>query len=170
MTALDSESTTHRHWLFMIRTEDRPGTAASITAAFSGRGLQIESFIGIGDAGCYDRETEGVVALTFLAIPHRMDTVRRVLERLEQVRSVHVYDYAQDARLVKAATVRTCAAPEQVAAQLATPELHYQALEPVGAASGWLVHGQPPVVDAALGRLRELDPHLTVLYAILPPE
>lgn len=170
MTASPSEDTTHQHWLFMIRTEDRPGAAASITATFSGRGLQIESFVGMGDVGCYDRDTEGIVALTFLAIPQRMETVRRVLERLEQVRSVHVYDYAQDSRLVKVATVRTCAAAEQVAAQLTAPELHYQALAPGAAAGGWLVHGQPPLVDAALGRLRELDPHLTALYAILPPE
>ena len=92
-------------WLFIIKTDDRPGAAASVAVAFSGRGLQIESFIGYGDINYHSRNTEGVIAITFQAFERQVHHVARVLTRLEQVRELDVYHY-DDPQLTKTATVR----------------------------------------------------------------
>ena len=92
-------------WLFIVKTDDRPGAAASVAVAFSGRGLQIESFVGHGDTNYHPENTEGVIVITFQAFERQVRHVARVLTRLEQVRELDVYDY-RDPRLTKTATVK----------------------------------------------------------------
>lgn len=139
-------------WLLLVHTEDRPGAAAAIAMVFSGRGIQIESLIGHGDPVYSAGRSEGVICIAFSAFAHRMEMVRRVLQRLEVVRRVACYDYLHDERLVKTATVllsRTESGDDEPRPGLTS----------VAIASGGpplvVFSGRPPDVDGAVASLGE---------------
>lgn len=158
------------HWLFLIRTEDRPGAAAAIAMVFSGRGIQIESFIGYGDPACSPDRREGMIAITFHAFRPRMEVVRRVLARLEAVRSVDCHDYARDPHLLKTATVRLTAAAWSSGAEAALGRIPVS-LSRVGGEAGdpvLVLAGRPVAVDQALAALADRGWLEAAAYAFLP--
>ncbi|MFA6107166.1 MAG: hypothetical protein WDA75_00225 [Candidatus Latescibacterota bacterium] len=158
------------HWLFLIRTEDRPGAAAAIAMVFSGRGIQIESFIGYGDPACSPDGREGMIAITFHAFRPRMEVVRRVLTRLEAVRSVDCHDYARDPRLLKTATVRLTASAWTEGVEAALSRIPVS-LSRVGVEAGdpvLVLAGRPVAVDQALTVLAERGWLEAAAYAFLP--
>jgi hypothetical protein len=155
------------HWLFAIRTEDRPGAAAAIAVVFSGRGVQIESFVGYGDPRYSAGRTEGVILITFAALRSRMEMVRRLLERLEVVRRVECHDYAEDPGLQKTATLSLSRWDAEVSALLAGFRVAVQA---DGAGRPTVVlNGRPAEVDRAVAALGERGWLAWGVYALLPP-
>jgi acetolactate synthase small subunit len=166
-----SATPAERHWFFVIRADDRPGSAASIATTFSGRGIQMESFYGFGDSRGIERETGAVIGITFLAFPHRMASVRRVLERLEPVRWVQVYDYEADPRLVKVVLLRVAMQADRALAIAGEGgDVTAQVLDQAAASTGLLLTGRPSEVDAALDRLRR-EAQVTISSGtLLPPE
>lgn len=156
------------HWLFLIRTEDRPGAAAAIAMVFSGRGIQIESFIGYGDPACAPDRREGMIAITFHAFRSRMEMVRRVLARLEAVRCVDCHDYARDPHLRKTATVRLSAAAVGFEAVLAQAPVSVSRIGSEAGAPMLVLAGRPVAVDQALAALTERGWLEAAAYAFLP--
>ncbi|MEW6754618.1 MAG: hypothetical protein AB1505_27090 [Candidatus Latescibacterota bacterium] len=153
------------HWLFVVRTEDRPGAAADIAVVFSGRGIQIESLIGAGDPLHPGQQGEGVISLTFQAFRSRQEMVRRVLQRLEVVRSVEAYDYERDPRLVKTATLRLTRWDEGVEESLRQAGVTFHRLD----AQVLCLSGGPLEVDRAIRELAGSGVVTQVTYALLPP-
>lgn len=82
-------------WLVVLTTRDHAGDTAAIASVFSGRGLQIDSFIGFGDFTGSTGSREGRIMLTFRAFPDRCQSLCRVLESLEAVSTVHRYAVEQ---------------------------------------------------------------------------
>jgi hypothetical protein len=155
------------HWLFFVRSEDRPGAATSLAAAFSGRGIQIESFIGYGSAGHEEESPEGVIAITFHAFERRMDLVRRVLLRHEMVKSVRVFDYENDPRLVKSATAHVIGKEAGIRTLLEGIPVTLNFVPCPEEKQGLLIFGRPTDVDRALEALTSEKRLLSAAYAIL---
>lgn len=157
------------HWLFVIRTEDRPGAAAAVAVVFSGRGTQIESFVGYGDPLYSAGRNEGVILITFAAFQSRMEMVRRLLERLEVVRSVECHDYTEEPGLLKTATAclsRWDATVEELLRGFPVSVLR------AGDGPGRpavVVSGRPVEVDRAVAALGERGWLVAAAYVLLPP-
>jgi hypothetical protein len=135
---------------------------------FSGRGIQIESFIGYGDpAGAPDRR-EGMIAITFHAFRPRMEMVRRVLARLEAVRSVDCHDYARDPHLRKTATVRLPASAAGFEAVLASMPISVCRIGDEAGALMLVLAGRPVAVDQALATLAGRGWLEAAAYSFLP--
>ncbi len=77
-----------RLWLLVLTTRDHPGDTAAIASIFSGRGIQIDSFIGFGSIKTEDDSHEGRIMLTFYAYSERCQHLCRILESLEAVIAV----------------------------------------------------------------------------------
>ena len=157
-------------WLFIVKTDDRPGAAASVAVVFSGRGLQIESFIGYGDVNYHSKNTEGVIAITFKAFERQVQHVSRVLTRLEQVRELDAYHY-EDPQLTKTATVRINRPVRKLQSLLTdyhatVVDLNHEDNGTYGA----VVSGSPPDVDAAIEVAIHQGILISSIYAILPPK
>ena len=158
------------HWLFIVKTDDRPGAAASVAVVFSGRGLQIESFIGYGDINYHSKDTEGVIAITFKAFERHMRHVARVLTRLEQVRELDVYNY-EDPQLTKTATIRINRPVKElkllaVYSEAAVVDLNNEDDGTYGA----VVIGRTRDVDSVVEAAIKQGILVSSIYAILPPK
>jgi acetolactate synthase small subunit len=156
------------HWLFVIKADDRPGVAASIAFVFSGRGVQIESFIGYGSAQVAD-ENEAVLGITCRTFERRMEMVRRVLERLEDVREVSVYDYENDERLVKSALARVRTTAKDLDELLTGIQVTHQVVAVVGDVLTVVIYGKPVNVDLATDKLADEKLLISSVYTISPP-
>ncbi len=86
---------TRQPWLVVLTTRDHAGDTAAIASVFSGRGLQIDSFIGFGAFDRADGGREGKIMLTFRAFTERCHSLCRILESLEAVTAVHCYGAEQ---------------------------------------------------------------------------
>ena len=86
---------TRQPWLVVLTTRDHAGDTAAIASVFSGRGLQIDSFIGFGAFTDAKGNREGKILLTFRAFGDRCQSLCRVLESLEAVSTVHCYGVEQ---------------------------------------------------------------------------
>lgn len=82
-------------WLVILTTRDHAGDTAAIASVFSGRGLQIDSFIGFGAFERPEGGREGKIMLTFRAFAERCHSLCRILESLEAVSAVQCYGAAQ---------------------------------------------------------------------------
>lgn len=82
-------------WLVVLTTRDHAGDTAAIASVFSGRGLQIDSFIGFGAFDQGDGSGEGKIMLTFHAFAERCHSLCRILESLEAVTAVRCYGAEQ---------------------------------------------------------------------------
>lgn len=82
-------------WLVVLTTRDHAGDTAAIASVFSGRGIQIDSFLGFGGNPQASGESQGRIMLTFRAFGERCRTLCRVLASLEAVAEVHCF--AEDA-------------------------------------------------------------------------
>jgi acetolactate synthase small subunit len=80
-----------RLWLAVLTTRDHAGDTAAIASVFSGRGIQIDSFIGFGGNPQVGGESEGRIMITFTAFEERSRTLCRVLESLEAVAEVRCF-------------------------------------------------------------------------------
>lgn len=81
-----------RLWLLVLTTRDHAGDTAAIASVFSGRGIQIDSFIGFGSVQREDGKHEGRIMITFYAFDERCQSLCRVLESLEAVKTVRCLD------------------------------------------------------------------------------
>lgn len=77
-----------RLWLLVLTTRDSAGDTAAIASVFSGRGIQIDSFIGFGSVHGEEGKHEGRIMLSFYAFEERCQSLCRVLESLEAVKTV----------------------------------------------------------------------------------
>lgn len=75
-------------WRVTLTTRDHAGDTAAIASVFSGRGIQIDSFIGFGGNPAADGASAGCIVVTFHAFEDRAHTLCRVLQSLEAVVSV----------------------------------------------------------------------------------
>lgn len=157
------------HWLFVVRTEDRPGAAADIAVVFSGRGIQLESLVGSGDLRHPPGEGQGTICLTFQAFESRQEMVRRVLQRLEVVRSVEGFDYDRDPRLVKAAALRLERWDDSVEAALVEAGVAFHRMDDRAAGTIVSLSGRPPAVDHAIGALAGAGLLSEAACSLLPP-
>lgn len=157
------------HWLFLIRTEDRPGAAAAIAMVFSGRGIQIESFLGYGNPTYSESCREGVIVITFFAFRPRMEMVRRIIQRLEVVRRVDCYDYASTPGLLKTAMVRLSHGEGEIEEILRGFELRVSSAGSEAGRSVAILSGRPVEVDRAMAALGNRAWLLSAVYAFLPP-
>ncbi|WP_028318565.1 hypothetical protein [Desulfobulbus elongatus] len=89
-------------WLVVLTTRDHAGDTAAIASVFSGRGIQIDSFIGFGSNPQASGEPRGRIMLTFHAFADRCRALCRVLASLEAVAEVR------------------CLAGEEIPAELST--------------------------------------------------
>lgn len=80
-----------RLWLVVLTTRDHAGDTAAIASVFSGRGIQIDSFIGFGGNPQASGESQGRIMITFSAFEERSRTLCRVLASLEAVAEVHCF-------------------------------------------------------------------------------
>ena len=78
-------------WLVVLTTRDHAGDTAAIASVFSGRGIQIDSFIGFGSNPQDSGESQGRIMITFNAFEERSRTLCRVLASLEAVAEVHCF-------------------------------------------------------------------------------
>jgi hypothetical protein len=78
-------------WLVVLTTRDHAGDTAAIASVFSGRGIQIDSFIGFGGNPQANGEPEGRIMITFGAFAERCRTLCRVLASLEAVAEVRCF-------------------------------------------------------------------------------
>lgn len=99
---------TRQPWLVVLSTRDHAGDTAAIASVFSGRGLQIDSFIGFGAFDPADGGSAGKIMLTFRAFAERCHSLCRILESLEAVTAVHCYgaeqiptELLQQSRIIK---------------------------------------------------------------------
>jgi len=162
------EQSREGHWLFLIETDDRPGAAAALAMVFSGRGIQIESFIGYGDPVYSAGRDTGIIVITFKAFRHRMEMVQRVLQRLEVVHTVDCRDYA-DESLVKTATVCLNRWDEAVGNLLSDFDLDLHPPRQEVSAPIAVLSGRPPEVDRAVSALSQRAWLASATYAFLPP-
>jgi len=80
-----------RLWLLVLTTRDHAGDTAAIASVFSGRGIQIDSFIGFGSVTGGDGKHEGRILVTFYAFDERCQSLCRILQSLEAVKSVRCF-------------------------------------------------------------------------------
>ncbi|MGD9947760.1 MAG: hypothetical protein AB7U29_04685 [Desulfobulbus sp.] len=80
-----------RLWLLVLATRDHAGDTAAIASVFSGRGIQIDSFIGFGSIKGKKDKQEGRIMITFHAFSERCQNLCRILESLEAVISVRCF-------------------------------------------------------------------------------
>ena len=78
-------------WIVVITTNDRPGDTAAIASVFSGRGIQIDSFIGFGSTPGDKGRSQGRILITFSAFAERCQALCRILASLEAVDSVRSF-------------------------------------------------------------------------------
>lgn len=78
-------------WLVVLTTRDHAGDTAAIASVFSGRGIQIDSFIGFGGNPQTGGESQGRILITFQAFEERCRTLCRVLASLEAVAAVRCF-------------------------------------------------------------------------------
>lgn len=156
-------------WLFVLKTEDKAGVATSVTAAFSGRGISIESFLGYSSDLHVGGEGESIIMITFRAFERRMRTVQRALKRLELVRDVLAYDYENEPELVKTATVRVKGEAGTVEAAAEGCNVVVGIQETGGGEALAAVKGRPTEVDAVVRRLRQDGRLVSCVYSLLPP-
>jgi|GEM_PF-1910843 len=78
-------------WLVVLTTRDHAGDTAAIASVFSGRGIQIDSFIGFGGNPRNDGESQGRILITFRAFEDRCRALCRVLASLEAVAAVRCF-------------------------------------------------------------------------------
>lgn len=78
-------------WLVVLTTRDHAGDTAAIASVFSGRGIQIDSFIGFGGNPQASGEPQGRIMIGFRAFAERSRSLCRVLESLEAVAGVRCF-------------------------------------------------------------------------------
>ncbi len=78
-------------WLVVLTTRDHAGDTAAIASVFSGRGIQLDSFLGFGGNPQAGDESQGRIMLTFRAFAERCRTLCRVLASLEAVAEVRCF-------------------------------------------------------------------------------
>ena len=78
-------------WLVVLTTRDHAGDTAAIASVFSGRGIQIDSFLGFGGNPLADGGSQGRIMITFHAFAERCQALCRVLASLEAVAAVDCY-------------------------------------------------------------------------------
>lgn len=137
-----------QRWVFVVRALDRPGTLTATAAAFSNRGVSLESILASGIAPT--TLEDGRLILIFRATPEKKELLQRTLERLSIIFQVEAYTY-DDARL------RAIAVAKLSQAVAIADDEHYFIEQIAQTESGCIVMltGLPPVVESAIGRLRE---------------
>jgi hypothetical protein len=78
-------------WLVVLTTRDHAGDTAAIASVFSGRGIQIDSFIGFGSIRPSSGPRQGRIMITFKAFRERCHSLCLVLESLEAVSAVRCF-------------------------------------------------------------------------------
>jgi hypothetical protein len=78
-------------WLVILTTRDHAGDTAAIASVFSGRGIQIDSFIGFGENPQTGGQSQGRIMITFTAFAERCRALCRVLGSLEAVAEVRCF-------------------------------------------------------------------------------
>jgi len=78
-------------WLVILTTRDHAGDTAAIASVFSGRGIQIDSFVGFGGNPQSGGRSQGRIMITFSAFAERCQALCRVLDSLEAVAEVRCF-------------------------------------------------------------------------------
>jgi hypothetical protein len=100
-------------WIILLTILDRAGSTAAVASVFSGRGIQLDSFLGFGGESAKGEFSSGKVLISFRAFPERVAVICRVLESLSVVTKLESYQYADCPEEVLRAADTLKAAMEQ---------------------------------------------------------
>ncbi len=104
-------------WVILLTILDRAGSTAAIASVFSGRGIQLDSFLGFGGEPGEGSTSCGRVLISFSAFPERVAVICRVLESLSVVTRLQSYRYADCPEAIREAAeiLRTAMGQEESA-------------------------------------------------------
>ena len=100
-------------WVILLTILDRAGSTAAIASVFSGRGIQLNSFLGFGGKSVKGKSSNGKVLICFSAFPERVAVICRVLASLSVVSHLESFQYADCPEAIRQATDTLKAALEQ---------------------------------------------------------
>jgi len=153
-----------QRWLFRATVADRAGAITSIAAAFSNRGISIDSVVAHGA-----EETpggDGVVVVTFRSSEEEKEKVRREVERLPKVRRLDEHVYLQD-YLRKGAVLLV--KPEAAAFRIVeeSPGVTCDLIKDESIGRTYFIAGAPNQVDPVIERLLSDGLLVDIVYAIM---
>lgn len=137
-----------QRWVFVVRALDKPGTLTATAAAFSNRGVSLESILASGIAPT--TLEDGRLILIFRATSEKKALLQRTLERLSIIFQVDAYTY-EDERLRAIAVAKL--SPTAVIA----PPQNYSVEDIATTDTGQTVMltGAPPLIETAISELRD---------------
>jgi hypothetical protein len=97
-------------WIILLTIVDRAGSTAAVASVFSGRGIQLDSFLGFGGEAI---ASGGRVLISFRAFPERVAVICRVLESLSVVTRLESYRYSDCPAAIRQAAEALKVAMEQ---------------------------------------------------------
>ena len=137
-----------QRWVFVVRALDKPGTLTATAAAFSHRGVSLESILASGIAPT--TLEDGRLILIFRATAEKKALLQRTLERLSIILQVEAYTYDDDrlraiavAKLNSAVTMPT------------SDRLSVEKIAQTDSGHIVMLTGTPPMVETAISELRD---------------
>lgn len=137
----------NQRWVFVVRALDKPGTLTATAAAFSNRGVSLESILASGIAPT--TLENGRLILIFRATPEKKDLLQRTLERLSIIFRVDAYTY-DDERLRAIAVAKL----DRAVTIAANDHLSVEKIAQTESGHIVMLTGRPPVVETAISELR----------------
>jgi hypothetical protein len=112
-------------WIILLTIHDRAGSTAAIASVFSGRGIQLDSFLGFGGELGRGNASCGKVLISFRAFPERVAVICRVLESLSVVTRLQSYRNADCPEAIREAAevLRAALGQEESADSSSAPSL-----------------------------------------------
>jgi acetolactate synthase small subunit len=139
----------NQRWVFVVKALDKPGTLTAAAAAFSNRGVSLESILGTG----IDPNTaeDGRIIFTFRATKDKQLLLLRTLQRLSSVFQVDAYTY-DDERLRAVAIAKL-----HLSAKVANDDDGYtvETIAQTDTERLVMLTGTPPSVERAVAQFRQ---------------
>lgn len=136
-----------QRWVFVVRALDKPGTLTATAAAFSNRGVSLESILASGIAPT--TLEDGRLILIFRATPKKKELLQRTLERLSIIFQVEAYTY-DDERLRAIAVAKL----NRAVAIAANENFFVENIAQTESGHIVMLTGPPSMVENAISELR----------------
>jgi acetolactate synthase small subunit len=148
-------------WVFVIKVQDKPGALTAIAAAFSSRGVSLETTLGSSAASALDAPS--TIVLSFRATERKKDTLLRTISRLQQVLYVQAYPYSsRELRSIAIARV----VPDEKA-DFATKDTQMEIISERADSKTVLLTGSTQAVDKTVETLQQRGTLLDVVTTIM---
>lgn len=149
-------------YAFVLKLTDQPGGMELIAATFAHRGMSLSS--SLGNDGALDPEGRATILVTFTATEAKKEIIRRALDRMPRVRSIHEHPMDSPA-LRKMAVFRLRGAEAPAVREGA--RLETVGRDPTGDSTIFLLVDNPAALDAALGEMTAGGRLLDVIAAVI---